>query len=85
MMQLHGSTEGNLIAAVRSATRFREHPVHADTIMHWENLIHHARRELLDSAALPSEALQRLVMELETELARRPASAGRIARLKPTI
>ena len=29
MMQLHGSTEGNLIAAVRSATRFRDHPVHS--------------------------------------------------------
>jgi hypothetical protein len=73
MMQLHGSTEGNLIAAVRSATRFRDHPVHSDTIRHWENLLHHARRELSDSAALPSESLQRLVMDLEIELAKRPA------------
>ena len=72
MMQLHGSTEGNLIAAVRSAVRFRDHPVHADTIKHWENLLHHARRELTTGAALPSQPLQRLVMELEVELAKRP-------------
>jgi hypothetical protein len=36
-------------------------------------LLHHARRELSDSAALPSESLQRLVMDLEIELAKRPA------------
>lgn len=85
MMQLHGSTEGNLIAALRSATRFRERPVHVDTITHWENLIHHARQELLDSAALPSASLQRLLADLESELARRPALGGRNAGLRPTL
>ena len=71
-MQLHGSTEGNLISAVRSASRLRAHPVHADTIKHWADLLQHARRELSLSAALPSEPLKRLVAELEVELTKRP-------------
>jgi hypothetical protein len=70
-MKLHGSTEGNLIAAVRSATRFRGHPVHADTVKHWENLLHHARRELSGCTALASAPLQRLIVELEIELDKR--------------
>jgi hypothetical protein len=71
-MQLHGSTEGNLISAVRSASRLRGHPVHADTIKHWADLLQHARRELSLNAALPSEPLKRLVAELEVELTKRP-------------
>jgi hypothetical protein len=71
-MQLHGSTEGNLIAAVRSASRLRGQPVHADTIEHWTELLRHARRELSTSAALPSEPLKRLVAELEVEMTKRP-------------
>ena|SRR5687768_14503028 len=71
-MELHGSTERNLIAAVRSASRLRGHPVHADTIKHWANLLHHARRELSTSAALSSEPLKRLVVELEVEMSKRP-------------
>jgi hypothetical protein len=71
-MQLHGSTEGNLIAAVRSASRLRGRPVHADTIQHWADLLDHARRELSTTAALPSQPLQRLVAELEVEMAKRP-------------
>jgi len=71
-MELHGSTEGNLIAAVRSACRLRDRPVHADTIKHWADLLSHARRELSTTAALSSEPLQRLVAELEGEMAKRP-------------
>ena len=71
-MHLHGSTEGNLIAAVRSASRLRGHPVHADTIKHWADLLHHARKELSTSIGLPAEPLARLVAELEVEMARRP-------------
>jgi hypothetical protein len=71
-MQLHGSTEGNLIAAVRSASRLRGQPVHADTIKHWADLLHHARQELSTNAVLPSESLKRLVEELEVEMTRRP-------------
>ena len=71
-MKLHGSTEGNLISAIRSASRLRERPVHADTVRYWSDLIKHARGEIAACAAFPSEALKRLVADLEVELARRP-------------
>lgn len=72
-MKLHGSTEGNLISAIRSASRLRERPIHGDTLQYWSDLIQHARNELSSCAALPSEALKRLVSELEIEVAaRRP-------------
>jgi hypothetical protein len=71
-MQLHGTIEGNLISAIRSANRLRDRPVHADTVKFWGELVKHARKELASCAALPSEALRRLVAELELEVARRP-------------
>ena len=70
-MQLHGSTEGNLIAAVRSASRLRGHQVHQDTMKHWSDLLLHAQRELSSSAALPPATLKQLVAQLEAELSRR--------------
>lgn len=71
-MQLHGSIEGNLVSAIRSANRLRDRPVHADTVRFWSDLIQHARRELSSCAAMPSDALNRLLSDLEGELARRP-------------
>jgi hypothetical protein len=71
-MQLHGTIEGNLISAVRSANRLRDRPVHADTVKFWSELIKHARKELTSCAALPSEGVRRLVAELELEVAKRP-------------
>ena len=71
-MQLHGTIEGNLISAIRSANRLRDRPVHADTLKFWAELIKHAQRELASCAVLPPEALRRLVAELELEVARRP-------------
>lgn len=71
-MKLHGSTEGNLIAAVRSANRLRSHPVHVDTIEHWASLLRHARQELATCIGVAAGPLARLVSELEVELARRP-------------
>lgn len=77
-MQLHGSIEGNLISALRSANRLRDRPVHADTVRFWSDLIQHARRELSSScAAMPPDALKRLVADLELEVARRPRSSLR--------
>ena len=67
-MDLHGSIATNLSSAVQSARRLSGHPVHADTLSHWTDLLHHARREL---AAGSSEGLQSLILELETELADR--------------
>jgi hypothetical protein len=71
-MKLHGSTEGNLLSAIRSANRLRERPVHADTVKFWSDLILHARGELSSCAALHSEALKGLIAQLELEVARRP-------------
>jgi hypothetical protein len=67
-MDLHGSIATNLSSAVQSARRLSGHPVHADTLSHWTDLLHHARREL---EAGSSEVLQSLIVELETELAER--------------
>ena len=71
-MRLHGTIEGNLISAIRSANRLRDRAVHADTVRFWSDLIQHARNELSSHTALPPEALERLVAELEFEVARRP-------------
>jgi hypothetical protein len=64
-MELHGSTEANLVAALRSANRLRAHPVHGDTLKFWADLVRHARRELSSSVMLPSDEVIRLVSELE--------------------
>ena len=69
-MKIHGSIGDNLTAAVRSARRLRAHPVHADTLEHWRDLLHHARQELALGTA-PPEAIEPLIAELETELAAR--------------
>ena len=71
-MQLHGSTEGNLLSAIRSASRLRGRPVHADTLKFWSDLVRHARDELSTMVGLPPEPLKRLVAELELEIGRRP-------------
>jgi hypothetical protein len=69
-MELHGTIAKNLTAAVQSARRLRGHPIHADTLGHWRDLLDHARRELAKGTA---EALQALILELENELADRAA------------
>ena len=71
-MKLHGSTEGNLLSAIRSASRLRGQPVHVDTLKYWSDLIRHARDELSSRVGLPPESLRRLVAELEVEVGRRP-------------
>lgn len=69
-MELHGSVQGNLIAAIRSARRLRGHPVHPDTLGHWTDLLHQARREL-GAGSSSTDAIKQLVADLETELAER--------------
>jgi hypothetical protein len=70
-MELVGSLEENLTAAVRSAKRLREHPVHTDTLQYWADLLHYARRSAVAEA--PSQAVEQLIVQLETELAQRPS------------
>lgn len=67
-MDLHGSISNNLASAVRSARRLRGNPVHADTLGHWTDLLHHARRELAKGS---DEQVLALILELEQELAER--------------
>jgi hypothetical protein len=69
-MELHGTIVNNLASAVQSARRLRGHPVHADTLGHWADLLHHARREMSDGS---TEPIQSLILELEKELADRTA------------
>lgn len=73
-MQLHGSTEANLAAAIRSANRLRGRAIYRDTVAFWAELVLHARRELSCSDALPSNSLARLVAELEVEIDKRSGS-----------
>ncbi|HEV2122902.1 MAG TPA: hypothetical protein VGW38_09020 [Chloroflexota bacterium] len=74
-MELHGSTEANLIAAVRSARRLRGHPVHPDTLEHWRDLLHHARRALSAEPFPGTDSMKQLVVDLESELAERTTQA----------
>ena len=71
-MDVHGSIETNLASAVRSARRLRGHPVHADTLQHWTDLLHQARRELAADPDSATGTLKQLVADLETELADHP-------------
>lgn len=70
-MKLHGSVVGNLTAAVRSVRRLRGHPVHADTLGYWDELLLHARRDR--PAGYPQErhVVGRLIIDLESEIAER--------------
>ena len=68
-MDIHGSIATNLSSAVQSARRLSGHRVHADTLSHWTDLLHHANNHEL--AAGSSEVFQSLILKLETELADR--------------
>jgi hypothetical protein len=70
-MEMHGTLEANLMSAVGSAKRLRGHSVHPDTIAHWSDVLHHARRELVANQSSNLPAVTRLMAELEAELANR--------------
>jgi len=42
-MDLHGSLTENLQAAVNSAKRHKDHPVHSETVSYWADLLQYAR------------------------------------------
>ena len=73
VMELHGSILTNLGSAIRSAQRLRGHPIHADTLQHWTDLLHQARRQLAGNQDERTETLKQLVADLETELADYPS------------
>ncbi|MEP7130101.1 MAG: hypothetical protein ABI770_03130 [Sphingomicrobium sp.] len=67
-MKLHGSTEGNLIAALRSSRRLSGVTVHPDTLQHWTDVLKHADQELSSGLAMNREPVKELVAELKVEL-----------------
>lgn len=69
-MELHGTIANNLTSAIQSARRLRGHPVHSDTLDHWSDLLSYARQALSEGS---HEPIQNLILELENELAERPA------------
>ena len=66
-MELHGTIEANLTAAINSSRRLKGQPVHADTLSHWTAVLSEARRELAANEARTD--LRDLIQELEQELA----------------
>jgi hypothetical protein len=70
-MEIHGTIEANLKAALASAQRLRGHPIYSDTLSHWQKLILEARRALRDEPVTDAETLESQIVQLEHELAER--------------
>ncbi len=69
-MDLHGSLAENLQAAVNSARRHKDHPVHSDTVRFWAELLQHARS--LRAAGRDEElVINPLLAELDLAVAER--------------
>jgi hypothetical protein len=69
-MVLDGSLAQNLEAALKSARRLRNQPVHNDTLAFWMELLAHGRAQLRSCAGMEAE-LERLLASLQDELAKR--------------
>ena len=67
-MNLVGSIHANLRAALQSARRLKDSPVHPDTVEHWSNLVVAAKEE---QAAIDSFKTRALVCDLEHEISER--------------
>lgn len=69
-MNIAGSIHANLRAALQSARRLRDGPVHPDTVDHWSNLVGAAKAE---HEPMDSFKTRELMSDLEREIsARRP-------------
>ncbi len=75
-MQLSGSIHANLRAAMQSARRLKDNPVHPDTVEHWANLVVAAKGE---ETAMQSYKTRELVSDLEREIAARRTGSDRIS------
>jgi hypothetical protein len=72
-MNIAGSIHANLRAALQSARRLKDGPVHPDTVDHWTRLLSAARTE---HEAMQSYRTRELMSDLEREIsARRPAGS----------
>ena len=69
-MQLDGDIVQYLKGAIQSARRLRGHPVHADTLRFWHDLLNQARQERRRTGE-GEPTLDALIEQLENELAER--------------
>ena len=72
-MDIHGSLANNLQAAIASARRYKGHPVHAETITFWSELLQHARI-LKAEGNVEASTIDPLVAELDAAIAERRAT-----------
>ena len=70
-MQLHGSLQDNLEAAVASAKRLRDKPVYPDTVAYWSEVAAIARDEFARANRGQQTSVADLAAQLEEEIARR--------------
>jgi hypothetical protein len=70
-MKLHGSLANNLEAALTSARRLKGHPIHKDTLVFWSDLRAHARVQKNAAGSEVSDATDKLLADLQTELSAR--------------
>lgn len=68
MMELNGSIHANLRAALQSARRLKDGPVHPDTVHHWSGIVAAAQK---DETAMQSFKTRELVSDLEREISAR--------------
>jgi hypothetical protein len=64
-MEFAGSIHANLRAALQSARRLKEGPVHPDTVQHWKEIVALAKD---DDAALQSFKTRELMSDLQLEI-----------------
>ncbi|HLO21277.1 MAG TPA: hypothetical protein VK192_12380 [Sphingomicrobium sp.] len=64
-MEFAGSIDANLRAALQSARRLKQGPVHPDTVEHWEKIVALAKG---DDAALQSFKTRELMSDLQLEI-----------------
>jgi hypothetical protein len=74
-VKIHGTIDSNLKDAIQSAERLRGHPIYADTLVHWQDLLREARRRRMNEPDSMRLALDVLIVRLENELARRASGA----------
>jgi len=74
-MQLYGSLADNLHAAINSNIRLRGRKIYPETIQYWQDLLHHARRQLATSTARYASVEEKLADQLERVLRAHPASS----------
>ncbi len=72
-MDIHGSLDTNLPSAIASARRYRGHPVHAETIAFWSELLQHACT-LKAEGNEEASTIDPLLAELDAAVAERRAT-----------